>query len=194
MKVPVHARGPFNASGAASLLTIGGAFNDSFLAQTGRFTVVNIKLNIGKAGGVSSLQVMYGKAWAPARGTARSGDLLQTFATDLDGVKEFIAEAFYKPNAGIETFGKPIPGITIDDLLFKTNTGRSIGGTFAKPAELLPMHPCPSWKPGGFRLAWIAGNTATPLAKTSPYLISLSLYWVNASLSLPVGFCLGCGA
>jgi hypothetical protein len=181
VKVPVHVRGPFNATGAGKWLSF-GAFNDAKLATTGRVPITNIKLSVAKTGGgVSSLQVMYGKTWAPLRGVSRTGDVSPTFSPAFDGSKEYIAAAFAKPGTGI----------LLDDVRFVTNTNRSIGGTFAKAAELQPLHPCPNWAPGRFRLAYVAGNAATTQqdkAKSSQHLFSLSLFWVDTTVPVPVSW------
>jgi hypothetical protein len=185
INIPIHARGPAYAPGAATWLAV-GAFNDSQLAQAGRVPIANFKLAIGKTGGgVRSLQVMYGKAWAPQRGGGGGGggDVAYAFFPNLDGAKEFISEAYVNPGAGS----------LLADVLFRTNQGRSIGGISVKPGgslqQLQPMHPCPSLPPGSFRLAYVSGNVATSakdVAKTSASLFSLSFYWIDATAALPV--------
>jgi hypothetical protein len=180
VKVPFHVRGPFNATGAGRWLGT-GPFNDAQLAKIGRALVTNIRITAAKTGGgVSSLQVMYDKTWGPQRGASRATDATHSFSPPFDAKKEYITAAFAKPGAGI----------MLDDVRFVTNRNRSIGGALAKAAELQPLHPCPNWAPGRFRLAYVSGNAATAqqdIAKTSKHLFSLSLYWVDTAVPVPVG-------
>ena len=186
VKVPIYTWGPVNATGASNWLGF-GAFTDVQLAKSGVVPMTNIKLTMAKTGGgVSSLQAMYAKAWGPARGANRSTDAAYSFSPGLN-TQEFISAAFAKPGSGT----------LLDDLRFTTSTNRSIGGAFAKAADLQPLHPCAKMAPGRFKLVYISGNAATAqqdIAKSSKHLFSLVLYWMDTTVALPVRSLAGCSA